>query len=186
MTDKNKMTAIGVTIIIFSGIIFVYFINIFLDSSDNIKAAIMSGSIAMGIAIYAQYKSKKREAENRLFETKANAYKKFIDLYFDDIFLKIKKGEKVDIESKEFLTKLFEVKKEFFIWASPETLKSFSEIGSTQDTSIVFTQINSLFANIRNYLGHKDKNLPDNFYIKYVVKHDEQDEIEKQICKKTK
>lgn len=155
-----------IVLLLLAGSFFVYFINIFLTSPDAIKAAIMSGGVALFAAIYTQQRSRIREIESRHFKEKSEAYRKLFDLIFE-YFLAAKEDRKID--ATEEMKQIMDVKKEFLIWASPETLVAFSNISNSEHNGNMFKTVNSLLGSMRKDLGHRDTNLPPNFYVKYFV-----------------
>lgn len=184
--DLKKLGLLSWILILILILLFGYFIYIFSVSSENIKAAIMSGAIAVGMAIYSHSSLRRREIEERQFQSKSEAYKIFFDFYFNDLFLNNKKGTPIDLSSDKILEKIFNIKKEFFIWASPQTLKAFSQIGTSDKHEIIMSQVSILMRQIRKDLGHKDEELEDTFYIKYMLAPGEWEKLEKDNKEKEK
>lgn len=184
-TFSATSQTIAIVFLVLAGGFCLYFLYIFSNSPDAIKAAIMSGAVALFAAIYTQQRSRTREIESRHFNEKSEAYRKLINLIFEYV-IAAKEGQNIDPNSKEAIKKLLEIKKEFLIWASPETLMAFSSLGNIENDGNMFKIVNSLLGSMRKDLGHKDTNLPSNFYVKYFLIEQDRSKVDGVINDKNK
>lgn len=149
-------------------------ISIFLSLEKELKAAIIAGFVAFGVALTSNHIQKRREMEFKIRERKTEAYQKVFDF-----LLFILKGMRNDglSETEVVVSKIHEVNYALLVWGSAGSIKAWQELFSwisgqdysgldkptqTINTLITRNKIAEVILLIRKDLGHIDRGIDFN------------------------
>ena len=125
-------------------------------ANDNIRATLISVAAIASVTLYSNWQIKKREREARFFTEKQAAYKKFVDLVFDQA-----KNLGKNINQNKLENQMRDFVKDLTIWGNDEMIKTYYKFTSEEHTEPrnAVLKLDAILRTIRKDLGHDDSNL---------------------------
>lgn len=161
----------GVVLLVLIACGLYYLATIFIALDKELKAALIAGAFAVGIALATNYIQRKRELDFKIREKKTEAYQTYFD--FLKFFLRSMRSKDA-VGTEEFVKWFHDVNYAFIIWGSEPILRSWQEFFrwlSTQNVQnldkpglalyslLARNKMAEVIALIRKDLGHSDKGL---------------------------
>jgi len=156
---------------------FIYLVSgLVYEADQRTKIAFLTVVGSVLAVIITQILTNKRERESRLFENKAEAYKRVYSLIFS-IIKQINEGSlstNSEEPDPELVRMMQDARMNLMIWASSKTIdswKSFYEIcqTSSDDVEKVMKGLDKLFKDMRNDLGHNDGNKNELWLVEVIM-----------------
>lgn len=177
------MTLTIIILIFIVGIIG-YILYLVWNSSSQIQLAFITVTGSATGIIYSHFLTRKREIDARQFSYKSEAYRKVFSMIMST--LKGVKNNKDITQENSFIDQVFDVKEQFMIWASSETLDKWIEFENYSQRNYnnphgVLLILDRLLRAMRKDLGHNDKTLSDGAMIKFFLTPESRDDFDKFI-----
>jgi hypothetical protein len=149
-------------------------VSVFSSLEKELKAALIAGSAAVGVALTTNYVQKKREMDFKIRERKIESYQKVFDFLL--FFLRSTRNNELS-DTESVVSRIHEVNYALLVWGSDLTIKAWQEFfrsmanlevqtldrpDLTLHTFILRNKLAELILLIRKDLGHVDKGIDVN------------------------
>jgi hypothetical protein len=151
----------------------------FVAADANVRFGVISGSLALfgsiGSVGITQWYSRTKEIQAGLRERKTPLYTKIFDFYMG--LVSSVKGITKSPSEREMLKQIFDISKQLMIWGSEDVLKEWSRMRMISETDMdsqkktieMIKNTHDLFRAIRRDLGHDDRNLSQEEYLRVFL-----------------